>query len=266
LAKASTISLIQTVFTRNFKSITVWYWVVIAGSLSEALLATAVISAGCSSSSLLEVPNNNTCPNNIARWVIVTTIESIFELILVIPVAMTVWNIQFGIQTKIVVTVAFLCRLIVWIPIFLHAALYIDFIRTATSSIQIVPTMVSEELWAAFSIVSASIPLIMSDVRKFSTSGMSLGTASLNNSSNRSKTEEGKQPTPPSHDYELNEAEADIALRPAHDRGAYSSSVLANGITRHISTSESKQGILRKVSFESSSRRASTEAAETAVG
>ena len=200
---------------------------------------------------------------------------------------MIVWSIQFGTQAKLVVTIAFLCRLMyvkmrsciispipsadvfrhrVWVPIFLHAAFYVDFIRTATSSIQIVPTIVSEELWAAFSIVSASIPLIMSDVRKFSTSGMSLGASSLNNSSNKSRTVEAKQPIPSAHNHEPDEAEGDIALRPTYDRGAYSISVFANETARNITTSESTQGILRKVSFESSSRRASTEAADAAVG
>ena len=134
--------------------------------------------------------------------------------------------------------------------------MYISFLRSATGSIDIVPTIVTEELWVAISLVSASLPLIISDMGKFSTLGMQLGTASMNNSSNKSGTREQlppPAPLPEYDEYEEEENESAIVLRPLHDRGRVSSTVLSPGTSQSGCTTESKRGILRKVSFGSSS-------------
>jgi len=226
----------------------------------EALLGSLVISAVCSPSGLLEAPNNSACSNNVARWVILTTIESLFEFVLIVPVASTVWNIQFPVVLKFKVTAAFVSRLIVWVPAWFHASLYISFIRSATGSIDIVPTIVTEELWIAISLVSASLPLIISDVGKFSTSGMQLGTASMKDSSRRSGIREQRLPPAPLRiydEYEEDENESEIILRPVHERRRFSTSVLARGRSQSSCTTGSRTRNQREVNLEPSSSRTS---------
>jgi hypothetical protein len=65
LVKASAIYLIKTIFSVNFKVITIWYWAIVVATMAEALLGSLIISAGCSPSGLLEAPNNSACSNNV---------------------------------------------------------------------------------------------------------------------------------------------------------------------------------------------------------
>jgi hypothetical protein len=64
----------------------------------------------------------------------------------------------------------------IWVPLWLHLSFNIRFVQSGRTNIDIVPTMITEELWAAFALVSASTPVLMRVAKKFTTSGMVLST------------------------------------------------------------------------------------------
>lgn len=64
----------------------------------------------------------------------------------------------------------------VWVPTWMHLSFYIEFFRSGRNNIDIVPTMVTEELWVALSLVSASKPVLMRVAKKFITSGVTFTT------------------------------------------------------------------------------------------
>lgn len=57
----------------------------------------------------------------------------------------------------------------------MHLAFYIQFMRIGRPNIDMVPIMVTEELWAALALVSASIPVVMRISKQFTTFGIALG-------------------------------------------------------------------------------------------
>lgn len=133
----------------------------------------------------------------------------------------------------------------------------------------------TEELWAAIALVSASLPLLLSEIVKLSTSGMLLDAAFLTidgsrnmhevparafntNRSNNHNGESGNNATTSSELRDNDERDEDIVLRPAHDRGHYSTSVVTQSSLSAQSFSsiggKSKNSIIQEISFETRSQ------------
>ncbi len=121
----------------------------------------------------------------------------------------------------------------------MHLSLYIQFNRNGRTNIDIVPTMVSEELWAALALVSASTPVLMRVAKQFTTAGMEvatgLGYGSKDSTSNQRRT--GFRP-----DDVTNTSHVDTHMMKSTNGGASIGS-----------TAESHVGILRQVDFQVSS-------------
>ncbi len=180
----------------------------------------------------------------------------------------------------------------IWVPLWLHASFYIPFLNSPTSgAIDIVPTVVTEELWAAIALISASLPLLVSDLAKLSTSGLSLdahlqtiasqntkqntgqsNSQSYNESANRnhnanSNANSNNSPMDDSDNQSMASVQNDhyqwddeIVLRPDYDRGEHSATVLSQGSPRTQSLfsigGKQKKGIMHEVSFETTSELA----------
>ena len=136
-----------------------------------------------------------------ARWIVFTIIEGILECVLIAPVITAVLKLQISSKTKLRVIVAFAGRLAyaatprashpeiksanrnrIWVPLWIHLAFYIQFTHTGRTNIDIVSTIVIEDLWVAFALVSASVPLFLRVGKEFTTSGVVLGTATASRS------------------------------------------------------------------------------------
>src|SRR5271155_331369 len=79
------------------------------------------------------------------------------------------------------------CR--IWIPAFAHLSFYLDFIRHGRDNIDIVSTVAMEELWVTLALVSASTPALMRLAKRFTTSGVTVGTTyASSRSGSRTKT------------------------------------------------------------------------------
>lgn len=173
MSKVSMTFLIQEIFTKEMK---LWLRAIVAAVAAFAVAECLTISVGCHPADVLSAGEDSACPSNPARWISVTVIEAFLELMLIIPVASGVYSLQTDSRTKLFVVAVFLFRLIIWIPAILHMVLYLDFMRNGSDNIDIVSTMVTEEFWAALALICASTPILMRVAKKFSTTGMVLGT------------------------------------------------------------------------------------------
>lgn len=124
----------------------------------------------------------------------------------------------------------------VWIPTWMHLSFYLRFMKSGRTNIDIVPTMVAEELWVALALVSASTPVLMRVAKKFTTSGIAFtttrGYGSKLSSSNQRRT--GFRP-----DDVSNTSRVDAHMLKSMNEGA---SIASNA--------ESHVGILRQVDFQ----------------
>lgn len=172
--KLSTLFLIQEIFTRH--AIKWWFRILVLTASAQALFGSLLLSAGCSSTHILEGKDNNSCPGNASRWIVFTVIEAVLEVLLLIPVAITVLGLQTNLQRKLWAITVFACRLVVWVPAWMHLSFYLRFMRKGRTNIDIVSTIVTEELWVALTLVCASTPVLMRVAKKFTTSGITLTT------------------------------------------------------------------------------------------
>lgn len=182
---------------------------------------------------------------------------------MVIPVAIVVMRLQTNLQRKLWAITVFVCRLVyvllssvpntikstdifrVWVPTWIHLSLYIKFIQRGRVNIDIVPTMVTEELWVALALVSASTPVLMRVAKKFTTFGMTLTTSMAYGSrgeGNSKDSSTGRRRTGFRPDDVTNTSHVDAHMLKTMNEGASIGS-----------TAESQIGILRQVDFQVSS-------------
>jgi hypothetical protein len=128
----------------------------------------------------------------------------------------------------------------VWVPLWMHLSFYIRFIRSGRPNIDIVPTIVMEELWLALALVSASTPVLMRVAKKFTTSGITISTTMQYGSRNASNNHRGGTGFRP--DDVANTNHIDAHMMKGMNEGA---SIGSNA--------ESHVGILRQVEFQVSS-------------
>lgn len=137
------------------------------------------------------------------------------------------------------------CR--VWIPAWLHLAIYIDFMRSGRTNVDIVPTMICEELWIALSLVSASIPVLLRIAKKFTTTGMVVGTTTVSRST-KTPVESVKMKSVTTG--ETNPPSDKLVLRPDNG-GTCTAAVFARtDEATSVNSAESQVGILREDRFE----------------
>lgn len=146
------------------------------------------------------------------------------------------------------------CR--IWIPTFMHLSFYLDFIRHGRNNIDIVPTVAMEELWVTLALVSASAPALMRLAKRFTTSGVTVGTT-LASSRSGTRTKElthklasfnKNKVTPTTSKI----ASSNMVLRPDEGFGTVTiNATKATGEGASIgSNAESQIGILRQVEFD----------------
>jgi hypothetical protein len=147
------------------------------------------------------------------------------------------------------------CR--IWIPAFAHLSFYLDFIRHGRDNIDIVSTVVMEELWVTLALVSASTPALMRLAKWFTTSGVTVGTTyESSRSGSRTKAFTHKlasfNKNKPTTTTSKIEASGDMILRPDEGFGiAIINATKATGEGASIgSNAESHIGILRQVEFD----------------
>ncbi|WEW58783.1 hypothetical protein PRK78_004251 [Emydomyces testavorans] len=132
------------------------------------------------------------------------------------------------------------------------------FLQYERPNIGIVPTIISEELWASISLFSASIPVLMRVAKRFTTSrevGDRTASGSRYNKSSRSKKT-------PDQSFEMASSNSHSNWQPHRNKAVsylnednYTAAVLPGKSAPESinSTSESQVGILREVQVEVSS-------------
>lgn len=121
----------------------------------------------------------------------------------------------------------------------MHLSLYLSFLQNGRTNIDIVPAIITEELWVGVALVSASTPVLMRVAKKFTTSGVTL-TTSMAYGSKDSRGDQRRTEFRP--DDATNASQIDSHMMKSMHEGASIES-----------TAESQVGILRQVDFKVSS-------------
>ncbi|KAJ8115717.1 hypothetical protein OPT61_g2695 [Boeremia exigua] len=104
----------------------------------------------------------------IARWGLITALDMMTEsLVLGLPSYM-MWQVQMRVKTKLRVVFAFSFRLCVLALSAAHLMLWIDYFNSRPSPFGIVPTLILQQTLLAASLVSATVPNLISFIRSLS--------------------------------------------------------------------------------------------------
>ncbi|KAI1925908.1 hypothetical protein LOZ65_002720 [Ophidiomyces ophidiicola] len=256
--KLSSVLLIYNIFIKSVDPSCVSLYVIIGFIAAQGVVGPITISAGCSLDWIPLAGDKSACSNIVPRWIIFTTFETMLECAPVFRVVSRVLNLQVATKTKVFVIVAFLTRLIVLVPAWIHLVCYRRFLQHGSDNIGIVSTIISEELWASVALVSTSIPVLMRVAKKFSVSREIGETTARGSRSNKSRATK-KTPNP---SFEMASANGHGNWQPHKNQEAsylhrdnYSVAVFPRKLAPEsiTSTSESHVGILREIQVEISS-------------
>lgn len=154
-----------------------------------------------------------------------------------------------------------------WIPSVAHLVYFIRYIHHGRDIIDIVPTIVTEEIWVCTALILSSVPVLMRVTKKFTTLGVQIGESTIQQvSTSKSKGNSGLFGSKGSGHHGLSSFKMkDIAamsrsnpsglniLRPEKDDGLNIVQIDArvNGEGASIgSVPESQIGILRQIDFD----------------
>jgi hypothetical protein len=115
------------------------------------------------------------------------------------------------------------------------------FVKNGRTNIDVIPSIVTEELWVTLALVSASTPVLMRVAKKFTTSGIALGTTVASSSKSKEVSAHQRR-TGFRPDNVTNSSHVDTQMMKGMGEGASIGS-----------TAESHVGILRQVDFQVSS-------------
>ncbi|KAJ9640432.1 hypothetical protein H2201_002520 [Coniosporium apollinis] len=192
--------------------------------------------------------NEETNASKPARWIVFTLFEAILEFVPVVQVATAISIVQVDMKTKVWVVTIFSFRLVVWIPAWMHLSAYLTFLRHGRPNIDIVPTLVGEELWVALALASASVPVLMRVANKFTTTGVALG-ATIMSRSRETPVESFKMKSTSSG--KMNSLSGKIGLRSKDEPVCTTCVAAKRGEAASIgSTAGSQVGILKEVQFD----------------
>jgi hypothetical protein len=134
---------------------------------------------------------------------------------------------------------------------------YLNFIKHGRDNIDIVPTVAMEELWVTLALVSASTPALMRLAKRFTTSGVTLGTTHASSKSGSRTKEFTHKLASFNNKNKLTSttsqtATSNMVLRPDEGFGTVViNATKATGEGASIgSNAESHIGILRQVEFD----------------
>ncbi|EON68126.1 hypothetical protein W97_07274 [Coniosporium apollinis CBS 100218] len=184
-----------------------------------------------------------------ARWIVFTLFEAILEFVPVLQVATAISIVQVDNEDKdLGCDHLFLQTDVLWIPAWMHLSAYLTFLHSGRPNIDIVPTLVGEELWVAFALVSASVPVLMRVANKFTTTGVALG-ATIMSRSRETPVESFKMKSTSSG--KLNSLSGKIGLKSKDEPVCTTCVAARRGEAASIgSTAGSQVGILKEVQFD----------------
>ncbi|KAF1850648.1 uncharacterized protein K460DRAFT_391103 [Cucurbitaria berberidis CBS 394.84] len=180
-SKIATILLIQRLFTRDMR--TAWQICnVVTGCVAAwTVLASFLVSAGCSPESMAPKSPSETCPTIIARYQFVVATDAITDIILVIIPAYLCWQLHMSVIVKLQVLAVFSFRL----PLIPLAGLFLKtWIRSLSTSnpgVDRTPAIIFHQCQLCVSLIAGTIPCLKSFIRSFDTgSGVKAGFGSSN--------------------------------------------------------------------------------------
>ncbi|ERF75028.1 hypothetical protein EPUS_08842 [Endocarpon pusillum Z07020] len=127
-----------------------------------------------------------------ARWIVFTVLEGLLDVLLLVPVIRVVLSLHMKFQNKLWAMAVFITRCMVWIPSVAHLVYFIRYIRHGRDIIDIVPTIVTEEIWVCTALTLSSAPVLMRVTKKFTTLGVQIAESTIQQgSTSKSKENSG---------------------------------------------------------------------------
>ncbi|KAH7126564.1 hypothetical protein B0J11DRAFT_459762, partial [Dendryphion nanum] len=169
LTKCSVISLIRRVFTRDMMHSWLICDIILGFVCIWTIASTVVVSAGCNLSNYIPPDGNRTCSGFTTRWLVVTTLDVVSELLLFVLPIYFLWTLQMSIRLKARVVIAFSFRLPItaFAIIFVHLFTAIE--KNPNRGAAISTAIVWQQIQISYSLISATIPCLKSFISSFDT-------------------------------------------------------------------------------------------------
>ncbi|KAL1612384.1 hypothetical protein SLS60_000610 [Paraconiothyrium brasiliense] len=155
LAKCSGILLLRRLFVRDHKSISRLCDMALGFTVLCGVATVILSSAGCPSSGSL----TKHCSSQNTRWIVITALDVVTEIILLVLPAFLVWQLQMKASYKLRVIAAFCFRILVIFFSIFHLGARIKYTDNAQPSpFNIVSTLTWHQTLLAWSLISTTIP------------------------------------------------------------------------------------------------------------
>ncbi|KAH3906018.1 hypothetical protein HBH56_212200 [Parastagonospora nodorum] len=183
VSKIATIFLIQRLFTRDMKKVSITCHIFTAVLMVWTILAAMLVSVGCSPQSMAPKTASQTCPGIDARYKFVAVTDTITDTILIMIPSYLTWQLQMSIKLKLQVISVFAFRLPLIPLASMSLRAWIQSLTGENPGAHRTPAIVFQQAELCVSLLAATLPCLKSFIRSFDTgSGVKATIGSSNES------------------------------------------------------------------------------------
>lgn len=169
ISKLATIFLIQRLFTRDMKKVTMTCHIFTAVLVVWTVMAAMLVSVGCSPQSMAPKTAPQTCPGIDARYKFVVITDIITDMILVMIPSYLTWQLQMSIKLKLQVIAVFAFRLPLIALASMSLRAWIRSLGGENPGAHRTPAIVFQQVELCVSLLAATLPCLKSFIRSFDT-------------------------------------------------------------------------------------------------
>ncbi|KAK6392273.1 hypothetical protein LTR65_003729 [Meristemomyces frigidus] len=172
LTKCTVLLFIRQIFTRG--GIKAWT-ICNAAAIATAVWAAAaplIASLGCRPKRTIASSSGAYCSGDIGRWRAIATIDIILEVGLAVLPAYLFSSLQMKRREKLTVIALFSFRIGTALPISAYVVSYAAYLSGGRPGIGMVTTLVWQEVWIAYALMSATVPILKGFVGRFTTAAL----------------------------------------------------------------------------------------------
>ncbi|PNS19778.1 1-phosphatidylinositol 4,5-bisphosphate phosphodiesterase 1 [Sphaceloma murrayae] len=135
--------------------------------------APIIVAAGCNAEQALAGREPGYCANDSARWITVTALTGVSELLPLLLAILSVRTLETTLRRKIDICIVLgSCRLIPLVISTLYLSSYLSFIRSGRSSIDATPFLIYQQILVATSALSLCVPVLRNFGSNFNNGGL----------------------------------------------------------------------------------------------
>jgi hypothetical protein len=169
VSKLATIFLVQRLFTRDMKKVTMTCHIFTAALVVWTIMAAMLVSVGCSPPSMAPKTGSKTCPGIDVRYKFVVVTDIITDMVLVMIPSYLTWQLQMSIKLKLQVIAVFAFRLPLIALASMSLRAWIRSLGGENPGADRTPAIVFQQVELCVSLLAATLPCLKSFIRSFDT-------------------------------------------------------------------------------------------------